>query len=303
VTAAFGTPAEARTTAVRFTFGRPAMTGERMRIEVDARKWRWLPDLTELWTHRDLLATLAMRDIRVRYAQTRLGLLWALVQPLVTLGIMVLVFHRAAKVDTAPVPYVLFAMSGITAWTYFAFVLKESGASLIGAQEMVRKIYFPRLVIPLSKSMVGLMDLLVALLLLGLMFAMHGVMPPGRVLWLPVFLLGILMAGVGVGIWVSALTIRFRDLQHVIPVLVQLGLFITPVAYPAELVTDALPAAGQVAYFLNPMAGLTEGFRWSLLGTGTLGWPCAISVAMSVVLLLTGLVYFRSMERVVADLI
>jgi lipopolysaccharide transport system permease protein len=274
-----------------------------MRIEVDAKAWRWLPDLRELATHRDLLTTMAMRDIRVRYAQTRLGLAWALVQPLVTLGVMVLLFERAARVDTAPVPYPLFAMTGIAAWAYFAYVLKESGSSLIGAQEMVRKIYFPRLVIPLSKALVGLVDLLVVLLLLTLMCIRYGVRPGPEVIYAPVFLAGVLVAGLGAGIWVSALTIRFRDLQHVVPFIVQIGLFVTPVAYPAKLVMGTLPQWGQVVYFLNPMAGLVEGFRWALLGSGELGWPCMLSLAAAVLMLGSGLIYFRSMERVIADLI
>lgn len=274
-----------------------------MRIEVDAKAWRWLPDLRELATHRDLLTTMAMRDIRVRYAQTRLGLAWALVQPLVTLGVMVLLFERAARVDTAPVPYPLFAMTGIAAWSYFAYVLKESGSSLIGAQEMVRKIYFPRLVIPLSKALVGLVDLLVVLLLLTLMCIRYGVRPGPEVIYAPVFLVGVLVAGLGAGIWVSALTIRFRDLQHVVPFIVQIGLFVTPVAYPAKLVMGTLPQWGQVVYFLNPMAGLVEGFRWALLGSGELGWPCMLSLAAAVLMLGSGLIYFRSMERVIADLI
>jgi lipopolysaccharide transport system permease protein len=274
-----------------------------MRIEVDAKRWKPIPDLRELLAHRDLFLTLAYRDIRVRYSQTFLGLAWALVQPLATLVIMVLVFGRAVKVDTAGLPYSLFAITGISAWAYFAYVLKESGSSIIGAQEMVRKIYFPRIIIPLSKATVGLVDLSVALLVMAALFLYHGV-SPGPNVWLALpFLVGIMLASVSTGIWISALTIRFRDLQHVVPFLIQFGLFVTPVAYPAQLVSKSLPKWAQVLYFANPMAGLIEGYRWSLLGVGDPGGPCFISYGMTIILAIGGLLYFRSVERFIADLV
>ncbi|MCB0763117.1 MAG: ABC transporter permease [Flavobacteriales bacterium] len=274
-----------------------------MRIEVDARSWRWIPDIRELASYRDLFLTLALRDIRVRYAQTVLGLSWAFFQPLATLGIMILIFGRAVKVDTAGVPYPMFAITGISAWAYFAFVLKESGSSIISAQEVVRKIYFPRLIIPLSKAAVGLVDLFVALLVLGVIFVIYGITPSARFPLAFAYLAGIMVAAVGVGIWISALTIRFRDLQHVVPFLIQFGVFISPVAYPAEVVASNLPRYAQVLYYLNPMAGLIEGYRWSLIGVGDPGGLCYLSIASAAVLLVTGLVYFRSIERVVADLV
>jgi lipopolysaccharide transport system permease protein len=279
------------------------ITIKNLRTVVDARSWNPVPDLWELIAYRDLFVTLTYRDIRVRYAQTMLGLGWALVQPLATLVVLVLVFGRAMKVDSGGVPYPLFAVAGVTAWTYFAFVLKESGSSIIGAQEMVRKIYFPRLIIPLNKATVGLVDLAVALLVMLVMFPLYGWKPEARMLLAIPFLLGIMGAALGVGIWVSALTIRFRDLQHVVPFVVQFGLFATPVAYPSALVVAKLPGWLQVVYFLNPMAGLIEGYRWSLLGVGDPGGLCQVSIASAVVLFITGLLYFRSMERTVADLV
>lgn len=274
-----------------------------MRIEVDAKAWSPFPDLRELVAHRDLFLTLAYRDIRVRYAQTFLGFSWALFQPMATLLIMVLVFGRAVKVDTMGVPYPLFAITGISAWAYFAYVLKESGSSIIGAQEIVRKIYFPRIIIPVSKATVGLVDLTVALMVMLFMFAYYGEMPGPNVLLSLVYLMGIMMAALAVGIWVSALTIRFRDLQHVVPFLIQFGLFATPVAYPTELVTKALPLWVQVIYFMNPMAGLIEGYRWCLLGIGDPGGLCMISVVSTLMLAVTSLLYFRSVERFIADLV
>lgn len=274
-----------------------------MKIVVDAKSWNPVPDLREVFAHRDLFLTLAYRDVRVRYAQTMLGLGWALFQPLATLLIVVLVFGRAVKVDTQGVPYSLFAITGISAWSYFAFVLKESGSSLIGAQEMVRKIYFPRLIIPLSKATVGLIDMGVAVVLMLIVFAVHGRMPaPNALLAIP-FLLGIMCAALGVGIWIGALTIRFRDLQHVVPFIVQFGLFATPVAYPAELVTRSLPHWVQVLYFMNPMSGLVEGYRWSLLGGAPPDRLMQVSVVFTGLLLIGGLFYFRSMERYLADLV
>ncbi|MCW5899072.1 MAG: ABC transporter permease [Flavobacteriales bacterium] len=275
----------------------------RMRIEVDAKAWRWIPDLRELVHHRDLFLTLSYRDLRVRYAQTALGLLWAFFQPLATLLILTLIFGRAVQVDTGGLPYPLFAITGVSAWTYFAFVLKESGGSIIGAQEIVRKIWFPRLIIPLSKATVGLVDLAVALLVMVVLFIHHGIAPHWGLALAFLYLLGIMASAVGVGIWVSALSIRFRDLQHVVPFMIQFGLFVTPVAYPAEAIMGSIPKWAQVLYFLNPMAGMIEGYRWALLGVGDPGGMCLLSIASAVVLFVTGLVYFRVMERQVADLV
>lgn len=274
-----------------------------MKIVVDAKAWRSLPNIRELIDHRDLFLTLAYRDIRVRYAQTLLGLLWALVQPLATLIILTLVFGRAVKVDTGNIPYPLFAVTGVSAWTYFSFVLKESGSSIIGAQEVVRKIYFPRLIIPLSKAAVGLMDLVVALVLMAALFVYYGQTPHWGMALALVYLLGIIIASLGVGLWVSALTIRFRDLQHVVPFAIQFGLFVTPVAYPAASVTSTLPYWAQVLYFINPMAGLVEAYRWALLGIGDPGGLCYISFFVTFILFVTGVLYFRRMERTVADMI
>lgn len=274
-----------------------------MRIEVDAKRWQWLPDLREMFAYRDLFLVLAYRDLQVRYAQTFLGIVWAFVQPCITLVVMSLIFGRAVGVSTSGLPYPLFAITGISAWTYFAFVMKESGGSLIASQEMVRKIYFPRLLVPMSKSAVGITDLLVALLLMAGLFVYYGVAPRSHIPLAALYLLGIMLSALGVGIWVSALTIRHRDLQHVVPFAIQIGLFITPVAYTADTVTNALPGWMQAIYFLNPMAGLIEGYRWCLLGVGDPGGLCWLSFVSSAVLLFTSFIYFRSMERLVADLI
>ncbi|MCU0318674.1 MAG: ABC transporter permease [Flavobacteriales bacterium] len=279
------------------------LTTKTLRTVVDARKWSPVPDVRELFAYRDLFLTLTYRDIRVRYAQTMLGLTWALLQPVATLVVLGLVFGRVMRVDTQGVPYALFAVVGIAVWTYFSFVLKESGGSIIGAQDVVRKIYFPRLIIPLNKATVGLVDLFVALVLMAFLFIHYRVVPTSHALYALLFLGGVMVSALGVGIWISALTIRFRDLQHVVPFLVQFGLFATPVAYPASVAVNTLPEYLQYFYFLNPMAGLIEGFRWSLLGVGEWNGLCTLSVLSGLFLFVTGLFYFRSVERTIADLV
>lgn len=274
-----------------------------MRIEVDARAWQLTPDLKELFEYRDLLLTLAYRDLRVRYAQTALGLVWAFFQPLATLLVMILVFGRVVEIETSNVPYPLFAIVGISAWAYFAFVLKESGSSIIGAQEVIRKIYFPRLIIPIAKAFVGFVDMGVAILVMLIMFVAYSAQVSDTALLAFAYLFGIMIASAAVGIWISALTIRYRDLQHVVPFIIQFGLFASPVAYPASLVTEALPVWGQVLYFLNPMAGLIEGFRWCILGIGEPGGLAFLSILSTLILAITSLFYFRSVERVIADLV
>ena len=273
------------------------------RIVVDANKSTFSLNLKELFSYRDLFLILAYRDLRVRYSQTFLGLTWAVLQPLFTLGIFTLVFGRFVKVDTGDVPYPVFALCGMVAWTYFSFVMNQSGNSIIGAQEMVKKIYFPRLVIPLSKAMVGLVDFLIALILLiGLIFYYRVPVSP-NIFLLPFFLLLTIISSLAVGVWLSALSIRFRDFQHVTPFLVQVGLYATPIAYPGEVVIHSLSKFGIFLFYLNPMAGIVEGFRWSILGQGSLHVMSFISFGMVVILFVTGLFYFKKVERTMADIV
>ncbi|HEY9489129.1 MAG TPA: ABC transporter permease [Chryseosolibacter sp.] len=273
------------------------------RIVVDANKSSFSLNLKELFSYRDLFLILAYRDLRVRYAQTFLGLTWAIVQPLITLVIFTLVFGRFVKVDTGGVPYPLFALCGMVAWTYFSFVMNQSGNSIIGAQEMVKKIYFPRLVIPLSKAVVGLVDFLIAFLLLVLLLIYYRVPVSSNIVMLPVFVLLTILSALAIGIWLSALSIRFRDFQHVTPFLVQIGLYATPIAYPGEVVIGTLSDFGAFLFYLNPMAGIVEGFRWSILGHGALNSVSYISFGMVVILFVTSLFYFRKVERIMADIV
>ncbi|HLT71816.1 MAG TPA: ABC transporter permease, partial [Cyclobacteriaceae bacterium] len=243
------------------------------------------------------------RDFRVRYAQTFLGLTWAFLQPAATLLIFTVVFGRAVKVDTGGVPYPVFAITGMAAWTYFSFVLNQSGNSILGAQEMVKKIYFPRLVIPLSKAVVGFVDFLIAFAFLFVLMAVYGVMPSVNIVFLPVFILLTVVSALAVGIWLSALTIRYRDFQHVVPFLVQFGLYATPIAYPSETIIDNLPRWGTVLYYLNPMAGVVEGFRWSVLGGAPPHSFVYLSFGVMALLFVTALIYFKRVERVMADIV
>lgn len=270
---------------------------------VDADKGRLSLNVRELIEYKDLFWVLAYRDLRVRYAQTFLGLFWAFIQPAATLLIFTVVFGMAVKVDTGGVPYPIFAIAGMSAWAYFAFVLNQAGNSIIGAQEMVKKIYFPRLVIPLSKAVVGLVDFAVALVFMAVLMMIYRFSPSGNIIYLPFFILLNIITALAVGIWLSALTIRYRDFQHIVPFIVQFGLYATPIAYPTETIINNLPKWTVVVYYLNPMAGVVEGFRWSLLGGEAPSQYAYISFGIIIVLFVCALYYFRKVERVMADIV
>ena len=266
---------------------------------IDASKSKLSLNLRELFEYRDLFFILAWRDLRVRYAQTFLGLLWAFIQPLATLLIFTLIFGRVIKVETGDIPYPVYALAGMVTWSYFAYVLSQSGQSIIGAQEMVKKIYFPRLVIPVSKAMTGFVDFFITLIFLGGLMVYYKVPLSLNVYLLPLFFLLGVLAALGMGIWLSSLTIRYRDFQHVIPFLVQIGLYATPIAYPASMIPDKY----QLLYHLNPMAGVVEGYRWSLMGREVMSEYAWISFAIILLLFISGLFYFRKIEGEIADII
>lgn len=270
---------------------------------VDAERQKLSLNLRELLNYRDLFLVLAYRDLRVRYAQTFLGFFWTFLQPAATLLIFTVVFSKAVKVDTGDVPYPLFAICGMTAWTYFSFVLNQSGSSIIGAQEMIKKIYFPRLVIPLSKAVVGFVDFFIAFLFIVVLMIVYRVPPAPQLVYLPIFILLTIISALAVGIWLSALTIRYRDFKHVVPFLVQFGIYATPVAYPAETIVNNLPSWAVILYYLNPMAGVVEGFRWSILGGAPPNSYAWISFGITVFIFISGLLYFRKVERVMADIV
>ncbi|MEO1051784.1 MAG: ABC transporter permease [Bacteroidota bacterium] len=272
-------------------------------VVIEAGRNRLMLNIRELWRYKDLFWLLAYRDYRIRYAQTALGFVWAFIQPFATLLIFTVVFGVAAKVDTKDIPYPLFAICGMTAWTFFSYVLSNSSNSIITSQQMVKKIYFPRLIIPLSKAVVGIIDFFIALLFIVILCIYYKFVPSANIIYLPLFAIMTIISSLAVGIWMSALTIRFRDLQHVVPFLVQLGLYATPIAYPAEMLVTSLPKWATVVYFINPMAGAVEGFRWSILGGQPPNDYIYISFILVLVLFVTGLFYFRKVERTMADIV
>jgi len=259
-----------------------------------------IPDFKELYRYKDLFITLTWRDFKVRYAQTTIGLLWALIQPVITLLILSLVFGKFVGVKT-DVPYLLFAMTGLSIWTYFSFVISNAGSSIIASQGMIKKIYFPRLIIPLSKAAVGLIDLGISLVIMIFLMFYYGIVPSSNVWLAPVFLFFGMLAALAVGIWLSAITVRYRDFQHVVPFMVQIGLYITPIAYPADFAMQQLPKWAATVYYLNPIAGVVQGFRWSIFGGEAPGSLMYVSFVMILFLFISGLFYFKKVEGDMAD--
>jgi lipopolysaccharide transport system permease protein len=254
----------------------------------------------ELADYKELIMRLAYRDFKVRYAHTWLGLLWAFVQPFITLLITILIFGKGIKVNTGNIPYPVYSMIGISAWSFFSFVLMQSGTSLISANNLITKVYFPRLVIPISRSIVGLIDFSIALLFLLVLMIIYKVVPSQHIIFFPLLILLVIILSLSVGIWASALTIRFRDIQYIIPFLVQIGFYITPVAYPSTLV----PPRYAFIYHLNPMAGIIDAFRWSVLGGAFAAFNYfLLSVGIIFILLFSGIYYFRSIENSFADIV
>lgn len=267
-----------------------------------SNKRQLFPDFREVFRYKDLFFTLAWRDFRVRYAQTTIGLLWALLQPLITLLILSLVFGTFIAVKT-PVPHLLFTLAGMSVWTYFSYVMTNAGSSIISSQNMIKKIYFPRIIIPFSKALVGLIDFGITLIMLIALMLYYGIAPTANVLFAPLFLLLGILAALGAGIWLSALTVRYRDFQHVVPFIVQIGLYLTPIAYPAEYATSHLPKWAATLYYLNPMAGIVQGFRWSLFGGEAPNEFLLITIITVVVLFVSSLLFFKRIEDEMADLV
>src|SRR5438876_6974207 len=225
--------------------------------------------LRDLWEYRELLYFLVWRDVKVRYKQTALGASWAIIQPFLTMVVFSIFFGHLAKVPSDGIPYPIFSYAALVPWTFFANGLAQSSNSLVGSANLIKKVYFPRLSVPLATVLSGVVDFALAfLVLLGMMF-WYGIVPTINVLWLPLFLLLALVTALGVGLWLSALNVQFRDVRYVVPFLTQFWLFATPIAYPSSL----LHQPWRTIYGLNPMAGVVEGFRWALLGTKTAPGP------------------------------
>lgn len=255
--------------------------------------------ISELFRYRELLWMLTWRDLKVKYAQTVVGVTWAFINPVFTLLILTFVFQTVADTDTGGYPHLLFTISGIGAWSYFSSVVASAGGSIVQAQQLVTKVYFPRLLIPMSKSLSALLDLLVVLLILVGMLIWYGYLPGQEIIYLPVFVLLAILCGVGVGLWVNALSIRFRDFMYVTPFLLRLGIFITPIAYPVSQVGEKW----EQWMYLNPMTGIVEGMRWCVLGINPPNQYLYISIAIALVLFVTGVIAFQRIERKIADII
>ncbi len=256
--------------------------------------------LREVWDFRELLYFLVWRDVKVRYKQTVIGAAWAIIQPFLTMVVFSLFFGRLARVPSDGIPYPIFSYAALVPWTFFANGLSQSSNSLVGSANLIKKVYFPRLVIPLSSVLGGIIDFTLAFgVLLGMML-FYGIVPTLNVLWLPLLLLLALITALGAGLWLSAMNVQFRDVRYAVPFLIQFWMFATPVAYPSSLLDEPW----RTLYGLNPMVGVIEGFRWALLGVDTAPGPMVgVSVLVAVTLLVSGAYYFRRIEKTFADVV
>lgn len=247
-----------------------------------------------------MLYFLTWRDIKVRYKQTALGATWAIIQPVFTMVVFSLFFGKLAKMPSDGIPYPIFSYAALVPWTFFANGLSQSSNSLVGSSNLIKKVYFPRLAVPISTVLSEVVDFFLAfLVLLGMMFYLR-ITPTANVLYLPLFLLLALATSLGVGLWLSAMNVQYRDVRYVVPFITQFWMFATPIAYPSTL----LPETWRTLYGINPMAGVVEGFRWALLGSKTAPGPIvALSSLAAVVLLISGAFYFRRMEKTFADVV
>ncbi|HEX4741990.1 MAG TPA: ABC transporter permease [Caulobacteraceae bacterium] len=260
----------------------------------------WSLDLPEVWRYRELLYVLVMRELKVRYKQAAIGALWALVQPVVAVAIFAVIFGYFAKMPSAGVPYVVFAFAAVLPWTYFAEALRRSSTGLIGDAELIRKIYFPRLLTPLALVIAPLAEFAAGFCVLLALLAWFHLAPGPGVILLPLFLLVAMLLALSLALWLAPISVRYRDVGHALPFLIQVWLYASPVAYPESLV----PQRWRALYDLNPMVGVISGFRWALLGSGRPDLQAmGVSGAVIAVLLVGGVVFFRKMERSFADVI
>ena len=254
--------------------------------------------LDELWRYRHLIQFFIWRDLKVRYKQTILGASWAIIQPLFTMVVFSLFFGRLAGVPSDGVPYPIFSYAALVPWTYFANAVTQSSNSLVINANLLKKIYFPRMTMPIATVGAGVVDFLLSFTILVLMMFFYGIYPTRNIIWLPLLLILALITSLGVGLWLSAMNVQFRDIRYVVPFLVQAWMFLTPIAYPSSIV----PEVWRPLYALNPMVGVVEGFRWALLGTDTAPGPMVlVSSIVSIGLLVSGVYYFRRLERTFAD--
>jgi len=255
--------------------------------------------LREFWAYRELLYFLTWRDIKVRYKQTALGATWAILQPFLTMVVFSLFFGQLAKMPSDGIPYPIFAFAALLPWNFFANSLTQASNSLVSSANLIQKVYFPRLVVPISSVLSGVVDFGIAFLVLLAMMLYYRIAPTAGIWLLPVFLLLALVASLGVGMWLSALAVEYRDVKYAVPFLTQFWMFATPVVYPSSLLHEPW----RTIYGLNPMVGVVDGFRWALLGTQPPSSMLIVSGLVSVALLISGTYYFRRMEKTFADVV
>jgi lipopolysaccharide transport system permease protein len=261
----------------------------------ERRYWR------DLWRYRELFYFLTWRDLLVRYKQTAVGVAWSLIRPFLTMLILTVVFRKIGKMPSGGMPYPLIVLCGMLPWQFFAAALAESGNSLVTNQNLISKVYFPRLVVPASSVITSFVDFLISAAFLAGMLLWYHFPPSPHVVFLPLFVVLAFAASLGVGLWVSALMVKFRDFRFIVPFIVQFGLYASPVGFLSSVV----PARFRLLYALNPMTGVIDGFRWSILGGGNvIYWSgLGVSVAGVAALIFTGVIYFRKTERTFADII
>ena len=261
----------------------------------------WVPlKLTELWEYRELLYFLIWRDLKVRYKQSVLGATWAIIQPFFTMVVFSLFFGKLAKMPSDGIPYPIFSYAALVPWSFFANGLNQASNSLVGNSNLIQKIYFPRMSMPIASVSGGFVDFILAFIMLIGMIFYYGMVPTINVIWLPFFLMLAFITSLGASLWLSAMYVQFRDVRHIIPFLTQIWLFATPIAYPSSL----LPEPWRTLYGINPMVGVVEGFRWALLGANTAPGPIIIVSSFTAMgLLISGAFYFRRMEKTFADVI
>jgi len=255
----------------------------------------------DVWMYRELFWFLVWRDILVRYKQTVIGITWSVIRPFVTMIVFSVVFGMLAKLPSNGVPYPLLVFAAMLPWNFCSNALSESSVSLIGNANLLTKVYFPRIIVPVSSIIVSLIDFVISLVIMAVLMLWYGYLPDWRVVMLPLFLLLAFLPVAGAGLWLSALNVTYRDFRYVVPFLLQFGLYVSPVGFASSIV----PEKWRLLYALNPMVGVIDGFRWALLsGAGELNWSgIALSTALSLTVVVTGLWYFRKTERVLADVI
>jgi lipopolysaccharide transport system permease protein len=255
----------------------------------------------DLWRYRELFYFLAWRDILVRYKQTVVGLLWALLRPLLTMIVLVVVFGKLAKLPSGNVPYPVLVFAALLPWQFFSSAFTESGNSLVSNGNLLSKVYFPRLVVPASAVIVSFVDFLVSCLILACLMVWYGYLPGWQIFTLPLFILFLFAAAIGPGLWIAALNVKYRDFRYIVPFIVQFGLYVSPVGFSSSVV----PEKWRLLYSLNPMVGVIDGFRWAILGgESQIYWQgFTLSLALVLTVLVTGIVYFRKTEKSFADVI